>query len=175
MPALPSTNQPSANRPAPEHSPRPRGADGRALNDRPRDGLGRPLPHGEAGVPRQPEGIARTPEETIALAQALLDAGKPFHAHDVFEDHWKQTSGPERNLWRALAQLAVGITHAARGNIRGAAAVLERAAANLDPYTGAPHQIRTAQLARWARQTAGGLDPESAEPVWLEAPRVRGR
>ncbi|WP_024793856.1 DUF309 domain-containing protein [Tomitella biformata] len=159
----------------PDHSraDRSRDADGRALNDRPRDGLGRPLPPGAAGVPRQPEGIRRTPAETLYVAQTLLDDRKPFHAHDVFEDQWKQTTGPERDLWRALAQLAVGITHAARGNIRGAVAVLERAATNLGPYAARPpHQIAVPQLCDWARASAAGLDAESTTPCWLDVPRM---
>lgn len=68
---------------------RDRDASGRPRSARPRDGLGRPLPHGAAGVPRQPEGVARTPQQTLHDAQQLPDAGRPFHAHEVFEDAWK--------------------------------------------------------------------------------------
>src|SRR5699024_1420850 len=129
---------------------RARDARGRALNDRPRDALGRPLPHGAEGVPRQPEGIPRTPTETLVLGQSLLDGRRPFHAHDVVVDDWEQTSGAERTLWRGLAQLAVGITHAARGNPRGAAAVLDRAVASIDPFADArPHGIDVAGVQRW--------------------------
>ncbi|MBW3703665.1 DUF309 domain-containing protein, partial [Streptomyces griseus] len=51
--------------------------------------MGRPLPYGAAGVERQPEGVVRTPAETLREAQRLLGEGKPFHAHEVFEDAWK--------------------------------------------------------------------------------------
>lgn len=95
---------------------RDRDAAGRARNSRPRDGLGRPLPYGRAGVERQPEGVLRAPGQALAEAQRLLDAGRPFHAHEVLEDSWKSAPQPERALWRALAQYAVGLTHAARGN-----------------------------------------------------------
>ncbi|MYS16668.1 DUF309 domain-containing protein, partial [Streptomyces sp. SID4982] len=67
---------------------RDRDPEGRARNARPRDGLGRPLPYGTDGVERQPEGVVRSPDETLAEAQELLDGGKPFHAHEVFEDAW---------------------------------------------------------------------------------------
>ena len=50
----------------------------------------------------------------------------PFHAHEVLEDAWKAAPEAERELWRGLAQLAVGLTHAARGNTRGGVALLER-------------------------------------------------
>ncbi|NEB67923.1 DUF309 domain-containing protein, partial [Streptomyces fulvissimus] len=57
---------------------RDRDTEGRARNARPRDGLGRPLPYGTPGVERQPEGVVRTPRETLREAQRLLDAGMPF-------------------------------------------------------------------------------------------------
>jgi hypothetical protein len=132
-------------------SRRDRDTEGRARNARPRDGLGRPLPYGADGVERQPEGIERTPSQTLAEAQRLLDDGKPFHAHEVFEDAWKATDGPDRELWRGLAQLAVGLTHAARGNNVGAVSLLERGAANIEPFRGEPpHGIDVAGLQQWA-------------------------
>jgi hypothetical protein len=147
---------------------------GRARNARPRDALGRPLPHGAAGVERAPEGVVRTPERALAEAQQLLDGGRPFHAHEVLEDAWKSAPDGERQLWRGLAQLAVGLTHAARGNRRGAATLLDRGAGNLEPYAAAPpHGIDVRGLLGWARaraaEAAGGPD------VDLAAPRLRGR
>ena len=116
---------------------RDRDGEGRARSARPRDGLGRPLPYGAHGVERQPEGVLRSPGESVAEAQRLLDAGMPFHAHEVFEDAWK--SGPEAEpaLWRGLAQLAVGLTHAARGNVVGGARLLRRGAAPWPERAGA--------------------------------------
>ena len=105
---------------------RDRDRNGTVRNARPRDELGRPLPYGSVGVPRQQEGIHRTPAQTVREAQQLLDTGFPFHAHEVFEDAWKLTTGDGRELWKALAQFAVGVTHLARGNGRGAAALLRR-------------------------------------------------
>ncbi|MEU5694476.1 DUF309 domain-containing protein [Actinosynnema sp. NPDC020468] len=129
---------------------RDRDQDGRARNARPRDDLGRPLPHGLPGVERQPEGVARTPDEALTEAQRLLDDGKPFHAHEVLEDAWKASAEPERELWRGLAQLAVGLTHALRGNPKGARALLDRAARNLEPFVpDPPHGVDVAGLIAW--------------------------
>ncbi|MBB4964332.1 hypothetical protein F4559_001691 [Saccharothrix violaceirubra] len=131
--------------------PRDRDSSGRARNNRPRDALGRPLPYGLPGVERQPEGVPRTPERTLAEAQRLLDEGKPFHAHEVLEDAWKAAPEDERELWRGLAQLAVGLTHAARGNVRGARALLDRGAASIAPFLDvAPHGLDVAGLVEWA-------------------------
>ncbi|MBB5955984.1 hypothetical protein FHS29_002565 [Saccharothrix tamanrassetensis] len=134
-----------------EGSPRDRDDTGRARNARPRDGLGRPLPYGVPGVERQPEGVPRTPAESLAEAQRLLDDGKPFHAHEVLEDAWKSAPESERELWRGLAQLAVGLTHLARGNAKGAKSLLGRGARNIEPYRDAPpHGVDVAGLVAWA-------------------------
>ena len=117
---------------------RDRDALGRARNNRPRDGLGRPLPHGSAGVERVPDDLALPPLESLAEAQRLLDAGRPFHAHEVLEGPWKAAPPAERDLWQGLAQLAVGLTHRARGNSAGAARLLRRGAARISPYAGDP-------------------------------------
>ncbi|MFD3515535.1 DUF309 domain-containing protein [Streptomyces sp. NPDC058657] len=157
---------------------RDRDAEGRARNARPRDGLGRPLPYGTPGVERQPEGVVRSPEETVREAQRLLDAGMPFHAHEVFEDAWK--SGPEEEaaLWRALAQLAVGLTHAARGNSAGGARLLLRGAAGLAAYgaagRGAVHGLDLDGLVGWARELAGRVPGAGAVKARAEAPGLAG-
>ncbi|MFE3634588.1 DUF309 domain-containing protein [Streptomyces cellostaticus] len=157
---------------------RDRDADGRARNARPRDGLGRPLPYGADGVERQPEGVVRTARETVAEAQALLDAGRPFHAHEVFEDAWKSGPAVERTLWRGLAQLAVGLTHAARGNATGGARLLRRGAGAVEEWElareeGRPHGIDLAGLVVWARELAGRVE-RGPGPVDAadEAPRL---
>ena len=159
---------------------RDRDAEGRARSARPRDGLGRPLPYGVPGVERQPEGVVRTPQETVAEAQALLDAGKPFHAHEVFEDAWKSGPEAERTLWRGLAQLAVGLTHAARGNATGGARLLRRGAGAVEEWAGGrggprPHGIDVDGLARWARELAGRVEGGAGSvDAQGEAPRLRG-
>jgi hypothetical protein len=127
---------------------------GRARNARPRDELGRPLPYGARGIPRGPDGLTRTVDETLDEAQRLFDAGRPFHAHEVFEDAWKAArEAGDAGLWKALAQLAVGCTHRMRGNSIGAEQLLQRAAASLAPYAGAaPHDINIAELLAWAQR-----------------------
>ncbi|MFG2827799.1 DUF309 domain-containing protein [Streptomyces sp. NPDC048434] len=153
---------------------RDRDEEGRARNARPRDGLGRPLPYGSPGVARQPEGVPRTPAQSLAEAQRLLDDGMPFHAHEVLEDAWKAAPEAERELWRGLAQLAVGLTHAARGNTVGGTALLERARAAIAPYAdAAPYGIDIAGLMSWAGELTGRLTGTGAVPAAETAPRLR--
>jgi hypothetical protein len=145
-------------------SARDRDGQSRPRNARPRDGLGRPLPRGEAGVRGVPEALVLSPAEALTEAQRLLDAGMPFHAHEVLEGSWKAAPPAERDLWQGLAQLAVGATHLRRGNPAGGATLLRRgrgriAGYRLDP----PYDIDVAGLTAWAddvleRLAAGAVD-----------------
>ena len=141
----------------------------RPHNARPRDGLGRPLERGAEGVPRQPEGQRRSPDETMSEAQRLFDAGMPFHAHEVFEDAWKASTGSDRELWRGLAQLAVGATHAARGNQSGAIALLRRAAETIAPFRdSAPPSVDVGAILWWVDHAVALVERDC--PVSLPAP-----
>jgi hypothetical protein len=109
---------------------RDRDAAGRPRQQRPRDALGRPLPHGATGVePVSEEPLP--PLETVERARELVEQGRAFAAHEVLEARWKAGPDEERDLWQGLAQLCVGLTHAARGNAKGAARLVDRGAARL--------------------------------------------
>jgi len=111
---------------------------GRPRNARPRDSLGRPLDRGRAAESetRIPDDLALAGADAAALADQLLRAGRPFHAHEVLEASWKSGPPRERDLWQGLAQVAVGLTHAHRGNARGAVALLRRGAQRVRAYQG---------------------------------------
>ena len=112
---------------------RDRDSAGRARQARPRDALGRPLPYGTDGVEPVSEDPL-PPMDTLASARALLAEGRPFSAHEVLEARWKAGPVEERELWQGLAQLCVGLTHAARGNAVGAARLIDRGAGRLASY-----------------------------------------
>nr|WP_106396918.1 DUF309 domain-containing protein [Actinocorallia populi] len=131
---------------------RDRDPSGRPRNARPRDAYGRPLPYGSEGVPTMPDELELGPEETISEAQNLLDADRPFHAHEVLEAYWKACPEEERPLWRGLAQLAVGITHVRRGNEKGSQALFSRACAVLEAYQGPRHGLDVPGIVRGVRE-----------------------
>jgi hypothetical protein len=157
--------------------PRDRDTEGRARNARPRDTAGRPLAKGAAGVARVPDELRLAPAEALLQAQRLLDAGRPFHAHEVFEGTWKATRGPERALWQGLAQLAVGLTHAQRGNVTGAVALLRRGVERLAPFAPhPPHRIDVAGLLDHATALAARIDTSGTTATTTESdlrPRLR--
>jgi len=134
---------------------RDRDTGGRARNARPRDELGRPLPRSAAqDVPRIPDDLVISPAEAAALGGRLLAESRPFHAHEVFEAAWKSIPGPERELWRGLAQIAVGLTHARRGNAPGAVALLRRGAGHVAGFAGASSEVDPGYVAAQASDLA---------------------
>lgn len=132
---------------------RDRDSAGRARQARPRDALGRPLPYGTPGVEPIPE-QPLPPDETLEAARALLRDGRPFAAHEVLEARWKAGPSSERDLWQGLAQICVGLTHAARGNTVGAERLVERGSDHLLRHaaTGSTsYGLHLSSLIDWAR------------------------
>jgi hypothetical protein len=160
---------------------RDRDEQGRARNSRPRDAAGRPLPHGETGVERVPEDLVLPPEEAVAEAQRFLDEGLPFQAHEILEGTWKGSGEATRDLWRALAQLAVGLTHAQRGNARGAVSLLRRGAEGIRLWrvggVGAPAALDLDGVTAHADALADDIERDGATAVddTRLRPRLRGR
>lgn len=157
-------------------SERDRDESGRPRSARPRDTLGRPLPHGTRGAPRIPDDLQLAPDETLRYAQDLLAGDLAFNAHEVFEAAWKNGPTDERQLWQALAQLAVGLTHIQRGNRTGAAALLRRARDRLIGVgMPGPHTIDVTGLITYATTLADDLAAgEEISPARLR-PRLRIR
>jgi hypothetical protein len=151
--------------PATSRANRDRDETGRARNARPRDELGRPLPRDAAAQP-PPDEPALAPDAALETAQQLIDAGRAFRAHEVLEASWKAAPPGERQLWQGLAQIAVGLTHAQRGNARGSIALLRRGGQRVVSYAGrAPHAILAAEVARFAAELAARIDRDGLSNI----------
>ena len=91
----------------------------------------------------------------------------------MLEASWKQSPEPERELWRGLAQVAVGLTHLQRGNARGAVALLRRGAERVSGYTGTPpHGIDAAGVARAAAGLAAQIETAGDTAAVSSQPRI---
>jgi predicted metal-dependent hydrolase len=120
-----------------------------------------------------PDGLVLPPEESLAQAQRLIDSDRPFHAHEVLEGTWKAAPPTERELWQGLAQLAVGLTHALRGNPTGAVAVLSRGRARIAQYADdPPYGIDTVGLMAWSDQLVSQLADPTVTPSSLAKPTL---
>lgn len=98
--------------------------------ERPRDRAGRPLPWTAPDTDRAPDvpDISDLSDsEVLRAAWSALDAGLPFHAHEMCEQRWRTCAPEDRGVWRTLAQWGAAETHAARGNVEGARRLAARA------------------------------------------------
>lgn len=139
--------------------------------------MGRPLPYGAEGVkPVSEEALPRG--ETLGTARELVKAGRPFSAHEVLEARWKAGPIEERDLWQGLAQLCVGMTHAARGNQEGADRLFDRAADRLSAFAATGRWAYGLDLDATATQAGATSAGSGRTPGWrrcdapsLSAPR----
>jgi hypothetical protein len=156
---------------------RDRDPGGRPRNARPRDGLGRPLGRadsaasevsGFAGAERIPDDLVIGGAEAAALADRLLRDGRPFHAHEVLEAAWKSGPAEERDLWQGLAQIAVGLTHARRGNTRGAVALLRRGTERVRAYQDGADSRRAPRIGSRAEPGSQSAAGRPASPFGMD-------
>jgi predicted metal-dependent hydrolase len=80
-----------------------------------------------------------TPDPRWTKGVDLFNRGEFFEAHEVVEDLWNETTGPDREFLKGFIQAAVALEHHRRGNPRGFASVLGTAAGYLrraDPAAG---------------------------------------
>lgn len=93
----------------------------------------------------------------------------------MLEATWKAAPEAERDLWQGLAQLAVGLTHALRGNIHGASTLLRRGAGHIAGYADRlPYGIDVKGLLDWAKSQAEQLDGPSHDIAELAVPKLCG-
>ena len=64
----------------------------------------------------------------------LFNAGEFFACHDVLEELWSETTGPEKAFYQGLIQAAVALFHFGEGNLGGARKMYLSARRYLLPY-----------------------------------------
>jgi len=146
---------------------RDRNAAGRPENARPRDATGKPLPRDAGPSWRErlraaDEARALPKHEAIAEAERLVLTGQPFYAHEVLEGPWHLAEPAERAFWQGLAQVAVGLTHAQRGNLTGARSLLRSGADKLAAYDDGHEGVAVSRVVAAARDLAERV--ETATP-----------
>ena len=63
----------------------------------------------------------------------LFNEGKFFECHEAWEEIWQRSAGEEKLFYQGMIQAAVGILHAQRGNLNGAASLYAKSRVKLDP------------------------------------------
>ncbi|MGH8898941.1 MAG: DUF309 domain-containing protein [Egibacteraceae bacterium] len=148
---------------------RDRNAEGRAENTRPRDRFGRPLPRGsidELADKLEPGKAVESVAAALEVAVALFDARRFFEAHEFLEWIWKCDEVPpgDREFWKGVTQVAVGLTHTQRGNAKGAVTLLERACRYLAPYPSPYYGIDRDALSAAAQRVVATINVDGPFP-----------
>ena len=59
-------------------------------------------------------------DSRFALGMELFNSCQWYKSHDVFEEIWHETGGPERQLLQGILQVAVAQVHLENSNVNGA-------------------------------------------------------
>ncbi len=128
---------------------------------------------GPAGLPR-----GRTapldPIEADRLFRhgvALFNGARYWHAHEAWETLWRAAPDAERAFFQGLIQVAAGLLHLQRRNMRGARLKLGEGVAKLRPYQPVHHGIFVNELIGRADRVQAELN--AGQTPYLISPVIR--
>jgi predicted metal-dependent hydrolase len=98
-------------------------------------------------------------EATLQAACGLFDAGRFLAAHELFEELWEATQGPDADFFKGLLQAAVALHHFEGGNLEGARRLHSGHRRCLSPYLPAHEGV---DLARFLAEMSAYLEPALA-------------
>ena len=73
-------------------------------------------------------------DSRFEIGMKLFNSCQWYKSHDVFEEIWHETGGPERQLLQGILQLAVAQVHLENGNINGATILYGEALGRLKKF-----------------------------------------
>jgi hypothetical protein len=91
-------------------------------------------------------------------AAALFNGVRYWHAHEAWETLWRAAPDEDRDLYQGLIQVAAGLLHLRRRNVRGARNKLREGLEKLRGYGPAYHGIFLNELVREAKRLLDDLD-----------------
>src|SRR4051812_6345654 len=94
----------------------------------------------------------------------FFNSGRYFEAHEVWEDMWREESGPLRSFYQGLVHAAVGLHHRERRNPIGMTAQLKKCLLRLEPYPSEVAAIDVDRLRSDIRQVLEGRGLEGSAP-----------
>ncbi len=122
-----------------------------------------PAPQAPAEPDRQPAGRTEPldPAEADRLfrrAVALFNGVRYWHAHEAWETMWRAAPDEERDFYQGLIQVAAGLLHLQRRNMRGARNKLKEGIDKLRPYEPAHRGVFVNELIGEARRILDDLE-----------------
>jgi uncharacterized protein len=91
-------------------------------------------------------------------AVALFNGVRYWHAHEAWETLWRAAPDEDRDFYQGLIQVAAGLLHLQRRNMRGARNKLHEGLEKLRPYEPAHHGVFVNELIGEARRLLDDLD-----------------
>ena len=73
-------------------------------------------------------------DSRFVIGMKLFNSCLWYKSHDVFEEIWHETGGPERQLLQGLLQVAVAQVHLENSNLNGATILYGEALGRLKKY-----------------------------------------
>lgn len=108
------------------------------------------------------------PQAYVAFLAHFHGTRDYFECHELLEEQWKnETASAFKDIWHGLIQVAVSAYHERRGNVQGAAKMLEQAVRRLDAAQPELAGLDAPQLRRELRERLGRLRSvqESGKPM----------
>lgn len=125
----------------------------------------RPAPTEAASMAGGAPGPGRLPPLEPAEADRLFGEGvalfngvRYWHAHEAWETLWRAAAEEERDFYQGLIQVAAGLLHLQRRNVRGARNKLSEGLAKLRRYQPAHHGIFVNELVGRGQRSLRELD-----------------
>jgi hypothetical protein len=107
-------------------------------------------------------------EETFRRGIELFNRGEFFECHEVLEELWTPSRGPERLFLQALIHIAVGLYHHQRGNPVGAERQLRKGLHKIAGYLPRYGGIDTGAVREAVEQFLAGRGRERFPSILLE-------
>ena len=73
-------------------------------------------------------------DSRFEIGMKLFNSCNWYKSHDVFEEIWHETIGPDRQVLQAILQVAVAQVHLENGNVNGATILYGEALGRLKRY-----------------------------------------
>jgi predicted metal-dependent hydrolase len=115
----------------------------------------------------------------LEAAITLFDQGSYLAAHELFEELWEETQGPESDFYKGLIQATIALHHFQEGNLEGAARLQAGHRRFLGSYLPAHRGIDVAaflaDMQRFLRPVLARTGGAEVPFVAAGAPRLRAR
>ena len=80
-------------------------------------------------------------QPALRAAVRLFNQGLYLASHELFEELWEGTEGPDADFYKGLIQAAVAMHHLQEGNLEGAAQLFRGHRTYLAPYLPTHHGL----------------------------------